>query len=253
MAVGGSRVGVASGPYGAAAYSARGVAVGNRTNYVGATALRTQGVYVRQNFAHYNTFNPTWYRSHPGAWFAAGWTASNFWRWTPWLTVSSFCGYPAVPVVYDYGTNLVYADNNVYYNGDPVASAADYADQATQIATVGQVAKPADNDEWTPLGVFGMVQGDEKDANNLFQLAINKAGVIRGNYYNALTDTSVPVYGSVDPKTQRAAWIIGDRKDTVYETGIGNLTEPTTTILVHFGKERTQQWTLVRLAPPKQN
>ena len=42
----------------------------------------------------------------------------------------------------------------------------------------------------------------------------------------------------------------GERKDTVYETGIGNLTEPETTMLVHFGKDRTQQWTLVRLEKP---
>ena len=61
----------------------------------------------------------------------------------------------------------------------------------------------------------------------------------------------MPVYGSVDRKTQRAAWTVGDRKDTVYETGIGNLTEAETSMLVHFGKDRTQQWTLVRLEKPQ--
>ena len=76
-------------------------------------------------------------------------------------------------------------------------------------------------------------------------------GILRGNYYDALSDTTVPVYGAVDRKTQRAAWTIGDRKDTVYETGIANLTEPETTMLVHFGKDRTQQWTLVRLEKPQ--
>jgi hypothetical protein len=95
------------------------------------------------------------------------------------------------------------------------------------------------------------VQGDEKDANNIFQIAINKAGVLRGNYYNALTDTTVPLSGSVNKNSQRAAWIVGDNQETVYETGVGNLIEPETEILVHFGKDRTQQWTLVRLEPPK--
>jgi hypothetical protein len=38
----------------------------------------------------------------------------------------------------------------------------------------------------------------------------------------------------------------------VYETGLGNLSQPETQVLVHFGKERTQQWTLVRLEPPKE-
>lgn len=95
-----------------------------------------------------------------------------------------------------------------------------------------------------------MVQGDEKDANNVFQLAINKDGIIRGNYYNGLTDTTVPVSGSVDKNALRAAWIIGDKKDVVYETGVGNLSQAETSMLVHQGKDRTQQWTLVRLEPP---
>jgi hypothetical protein len=107
-------------------------------------------------------------------------------------------------------------------------------------------------DEWIPLGVFAMVQGEEKDANDIFQLAINKDGIIRGNYYNALSDTTVPLYGAVDKTTQRAAWTIGEKKEPVYETGIGNLTEAETTMLVHFGKERTQQWMLVRLEQPEE-
>ncbi len=105
-------------------------------------------------------------------------------------------------------------------------------------------------DEWQPLGVFGLIQGDEKEATSIFQMAINKAGVIRGNYYNSLTDLTVPIYGSVDRQTQRAAWIIGERKEVVYETGVGNLAQPETPILIHFGKDRTQQWVLVRLEPP---
>jgi hypothetical protein len=36
----------------------------------------------------------------------------------------------------------------------------------------------------------------------------------------------------------------------VYETGIGNLTQPQTAVLVHFGTESTQQWTLVRMEQP---
>jgi hypothetical protein len=54
----------------------------------------------------------------------------------------------------------------------------------------------------------------------------------------------------VDKKTQRAAWIIGDKKDTVYETGVGNLSQPEAPMLVHFGKDRTQQWLLVHMKQP---
>ena len=95
-----------------------------------------------------------------------------------------------------------------------------------------------------------MVQGEGTDSNDLFQLAVNKAGTIRGNYYNALGDTTLPVYGSVDKKTQRAAWTVGDRKEPIYEAGFANLTKSETTMLVHFGKDRTQQWTLIRIEQP---
>ena len=154
-------------------------------------------------------------------------------------------------MVYDYGADLVHVDNRVYYNGAPLATAEDYAAQAMDLAAAGQAAMAADKDKWLSLGVFAALQGDEKEANNIFQFAINKDGVIRGNYYNGLTETSVPIYGEVDSKTQRAAWIVGDKKDTVYETGVGNLAQPETTMLVHFGKDRTQEWALVRLEAPK--
>ena len=68
--------------------------------------------------------------------------------------------------------------------------------------------------------------------------------------YNALSDTTQPVYGSADKNTQRAAWTVGDRTEPIYEAGFANLTKAETTMLVHFGKDRTQQWTLVRVEPP---
>jgi hypothetical protein len=272
-AAGGARVGTATGPggatvsgaargsaavnpYGGYAAGSRGVAVsggaGHYTGYRSATAMHTQGAYYRTGYAGYNSFNAGWYTAHPAAWRAAAWTATSYWRWAPYATMATFCGYPAEPVVYDYGSTVVYEDNRVYYNGEPVATAEEYAEQATDLAVAGQAAKPDEKEDWQSLGVFAMVQGDEKDANNIFQIAINKDGVIRGNYYNGLTDTTVPLAGSVDKKTQRAAWIVGDKKDTVYETGFGNLSQAETSMLVHFGKERTQQWMLVRLEAPKE-
>jgi hypothetical protein len=229
-----------------------GVAVGRSTRYVATRTISAHGVAVRGSFAHYHCFRGGWFTAHPYAWRAAAWTAASFWAGATWGSVSSYCGYPAEPVMYDYGTTLVYEDNRVYNNGVDVGTSEQYAEQAITIATEGQNAKVTEKEKWTSLGVFGMVQGEEKDANLVFQLAINKDGVIRGNFYNALTDHSTPVNGSVDKKTQRAAWMIGDKKNTVYEAGIANLTKKETTMLVHYGKDRTQQWTLVRLDPPKE-
>jgi hypothetical protein len=168
-----------------------------------------------------------------------------------WGALAPFVGVDATPVVYDYGSTSVINNNAVYVDGEPAGSAEDYATQAATIADTGRQAKPADSDEWEPLGVFGLIQPDDKIAQRVFQLAVNRNGVIRGNYYDSIADTNTPVYGSVDRKTQRAAWSIGEKKDIVFEAGLNNLTQTETTALVHYGKERTQQMMLVRLEQPK--
>src|SRR6516225_628635 len=56
-----------------------------------------------------------------------------------------------------------------------------------------------------------------------------------------LSDSTQPVYGSVDKDSQRIAWTIGDKKDPGFETGLPNLTKDDTTMLVHFSKDRTEQ------------
>jgi hypothetical protein len=272
-AAGGTRVGTATGPggrtvsgaargraatnpYGSYRSAARGVAVagaaGHFTAYRRATAVRTQGAAIRTGFAGYHYFGTGWYASHPGAWRAFGWGARRYWRWASYAAIAGFCSYPEEPVVYDYGSTVVYEGDTVYYNGESVATAEEYTKEASNIAAVGQEAMPPEKEEWQSLGVFALVQDEEKEANNIFQIAINKDGVLRGNYHNGLTDTTLPIYGSVDKKTQRAAWTVGDKKDTVYETGMGNLAEPETSVLVHKGKDRTRQWMLVRLDPPKE-
>ena len=49
-----------------------------------------------------------------------------------------------MPVVYDYGSTIVYQYNpESYYNGGPVATAEEYADRATAIAAPSEPAGPA--------------------------------------------------------------------------------------------------------------
>src|SRR5579884_1628763 len=256
---GGYRGGVAVGPYGGAARGSRGVvatgsggAVAARrgTYYVSGTALRTQATYVRTGFRYYNVFTPAWYGRYPGAWRATRWVATSAWVTATWAVVSSYCSYPAAPVYYDYGTTVVYQDNTVYINGEPAATAEQYAQQATEFSSAGRAAKPPEDEEWQPLGVFPLVRGEEQTSDKIFQLAVNKNGVIRGNYYDAFADNTLPVNGSVDKKSQRAAWSVGEKQDVIFEAGIANLTREETSILVHYGKDNTQQFTLVRVEQP---
>ena len=251
----GSRAGVASGPYGAAAVGGRGVAARGGGTYAGGTRftaasdLRGQGASVRNSFNSYNAFTPEWNRRYSGAWVAGGLVAGSAWSAANWGGCASYIGYPAdtSPIYYNYGDNVSYQDGNVYYGDQVYATQDEYAQQAIQIADSGRQAQPSQDEKWQSLGVFAMVKGDETTSNDIFQFALNKDGVVRGNYYNTASDSTQPVYGSLDKKGQRIAWTIGDKKDPVYETGLYNLTQDETTMLVHSGKDRTEQYKLFRV------
>jgi hypothetical protein len=238
------------------------VAVGGRavagrgaygTYYASRTGLATTGGVVRRGFGYYGAFTPGWYARYPGAWAVAGWTAARIWAAPGWGVVSGYCDYPAEPVYYDYGDTVVYSGDTVVLNGTTEVPAETYAQQAVDIAAVGKAARVEPKGaDFQPLGVFALVEDGDEKSTNVFQLAVSKDGVLRGNYYNAVTDITDPVFGSVDKKTQRAAWTVGDRKSPVYEAGIANLTRDESTVLVHYGKDITPvQMTLVRIQRPE--
>jgi hypothetical protein len=102
-----------------------------------------------------------------------------------------------------------------------------------------------------PLGVWALTQEDKGDAILFFQISVNKEGIISGGYQNVMTGESKPIAGRVDKQTQRAVWRIGENTSTVIETGLFNLTKDVTTVLMHFGKDQTQTWLMVRLPAPQ--
>jgi hypothetical protein len=198
--------------------------------------LSTQAGQVRNGFA----------QEHAG--LTARWLGPTF-RPVTWAALAGYCGYASEPAAYyDYGTTAVYEGDTVYVNGDSYATQEQFATQATTIADAGAAAGAAKDEEFMTLGVYGMVQGDETTATQIFQIKVNKKGVIRGEYYNATTDQTERISGSMDQKSQRAAWTIGEKKTPVYEAGIANLIKAETTMMVHYGKDRSQQWTLVQIS-----
>jgi hypothetical protein len=155
--------------------------------------------------------------------------------------------YPSEPVAYDYGDTVVYQDDNVYVGGQEMGTAAQYYDQATDLATTGAKADAPADGEWLPLGVFALTKYDQEKSDVTIQLAVNKQGVIRGNYTDSATDRTQLVQGKVDKKTQRIAFTVGDNTKDIVETGLYNLTKDEAPCLIHFGKDRTEQWLLVRI------
>jgi hypothetical protein len=226
------------------------VGVGHSTSYWSGGVMASRAGVIRTGFPYYSAFRPAWYTDHPGAWAVAGWTAARAWDYPAWSYLATYVGVPEAASDYDYGSTIVYQNNDVYVDGTDVQTAPIYAEQATMLADLGQQANPPPNAEWQPLGVFALVQGEETTSNNIFQLAVSPQGVLRGNYYDGLMNTTTPVYGSVQKSTQRVAWTIGKTKDRVFEAGLYNLTKDETPVLVHFGSDRTQQLLLVRMKQP---
>ena len=104
-----------------------------------------------------------------------------------------------------------------------------------------------------PLGVFAvMPDGDATGADpTLFlQLTVSKTGAIAGTLQNTVSGVTKNIEGMVDKETQRAAWTEVGQSRPIMETGIGNLTQDTTPVLVHYADGTTQQWLLVRMEQP---
>jgi hypothetical protein len=203
---------------------------------------------VRAGFRHHDLFDNRWSAAHPRAWWPAGWAGRRPWAWTAWPALSAWLGWRAVaqPVYFDYGGNVIYAGDQVYYGGQPVATAVQYYQQALGLAQ-SLPPPPSVADQWTPLGVFALTEGEPPAGDRVFQLAVSQQGAIGGNFSEMPSEATLPVQGAADQASGRAAWTVGDDRTVVYETGIYNLTQEQTPVLVHFGPTATQQWMLVRL------
>jgi hypothetical protein len=218
-------------------------------------ALVNRGDAIRSNFYSGGWYGGRgWYDQHFNRWWPGGWWGGYGWGMgagvltgLAWGELANWGGYAAVPVAYDYGSNVCYGDDGVSVGGGVVATAAEYGQQAATLASGGADAAIAADDQWRPLGVFALARQEETTPGTFLSLAIDKAGLLRGSYYDAVSDTTMNVVGKVDKQTQRAAWTVGDKKSPVYEAGLSNLTKQQTTILVHRDGGKVEQMLLVRV------
>jgi len=178
------------------------------------------------------------------------------------------------PVYMDYGGG----GGGSYEGGETIIvngasqPAAEYAQQAETIAdnysqtsqavatpttpTEGTSAVPpsaaeqkAFAEDWMPLGVYAITEDATSQPTKYVQLLVSKSGAVGGELHDLTADTSTPVTGAVDPKSQRVAWKVGS-SDTVMETGLYNLTQSETPLLIHDGTSKTRQVTMARIQDP---
>jgi hypothetical protein len=233
------------GPGGNMVTAGRGAAFVNGQFVGGRAWSAVNGAYTR-----WGVFTPGWYGRYPGAWWPGKWAvAATAWTAATWATTGSYCGCSGEGAYYDYGENVTYEDGTVYNGDQPLASAEQYYEQAGEIADSGQTAE---NEEWLPLGVFAVIaEPTQTQTDKVVQLALNKEGVIRGNLQDSLANKVMPVTGSVDKETQRVALRIEGNDTVVVETGLYNLTNDEVPVLVHFGPDRQELRTLIRLQQPE--
>jgi hypothetical protein len=203
---------------------------------------------VNGNFTRRNAFGPGYVNAYPNCWWPGKWAvATTAWATASYVVAGSYCGCSSEAVSYNYGDNVTYEDGTVSQDGQPVATAEEYYDQAGQIADSGQEAT---NEEWMPLGVFALIVEGQTQPDKLVQLALNKEGIIRGNYQDMLADSVIPVTGAVAKETQRVALKLTGNEELVVETGLYNLTNDEVSILVHFDANRQETRKLIRLDRP---
>jgi hypothetical protein len=214
-------------------------------------ALVNRGTMVRNNFYGGGWYGGRgWYGAHFNNWWPGGWWGGFGWGMVAglaWGDLAGWGGYGTAPVAYNYGSTVCYEDDGVYVQGERVGSAEEYAQQASDLAGQGAAATPAEDDQWRPLGVYALARAQETTPSTFMSLAIDKEGLLRGTYYDAVSDSTTNMAGKVDKKTQKAAWTIGDKKTPVYEAGLSNLTKQQTTILVHRDGGKVEQMLLVRV------
>jgi hypothetical protein len=215
----------------------------------GAEGAAIGSAAVHNSFNNHSLYGEEWYHANPGVWAPAQWSGGNAWTATNWGSVAGYVGAGAAPQWYDYGTNVQSENGTVTVNGQPAGTEEDFSQQASDLAQSGSDAPSQPADEWMPLGVFAMVRNEQQHPHMIFQFAINKDGILRGNFTEETTEHTQPISGAADPQTQRAAWTVGNNKNVVMEAGLSNLAEGEAPALIHKNG-KTDHWLLVRLEQP---
>ena len=190
-------------------------------------------------------FSAGWYADHPNAWqythpHADAWAAASLAATTAWI------GAAAYDDGGDYSTTVV-NEAPTYDDASTTESVDQQSPVAANVATGGQAA---DGGDWLSLGVYALEPpaGGEKE---LMQLAVSKAGEIKGVYYNADDNLSENITGTVDRATQQATWNVVSTPELQFSASLKTLTSSTGEVNVTAPNGVNQTWFTARLQEPQ--
>jgi hypothetical protein len=147
-------------------------------------------------------FTPEWYAKYPQAWRPTK-SPTDWWQAADVATVTAWLGQP------------VNATGNAAADSSAVTTAGAVGDDGLQSVLVlpaghdNQVAPAASDSDWLPLGVFAVAPQGNSRPHTYQQLAVDRKGSIKGNFYDAISGTSQPIEGTVDRTTLMASWTVG--------------------------------------------
>lgn len=193
-------------------------------------------------------FSAGWYADHPNAWRYAhpnadAWAAASFAATTAWIGATA----------YDDGGEYTTTGDNADPDdeGDYTADSVN-AEQPAVAANVAGDGQAADGSDWLSLGVYALEPpaGGEKE---LMQLAVSKAGEIKGVYYNADDNLTENITGTVDKTTQVAKWNVVSTPGLQFSASLKTLTSSTGEVNVDAPNGVQQTWFTARLQEPQPN
>lgn len=160
-------------------------------------------------------FSQDWYREHPKAWKHDN-DRANIWINATLPSVYSWLGWGNAPP--QQGVTIV----------NP---------RSVEARHYGQ---------WYPLGVFSLMSGPGDMGTRIVQLAVDRHGHIKGNYYDIITDANYSVSGDIRRQSQRVYWWLNKNDYIRFKVSLARLMQPYGYITVELpGGE--QDWQFVRL------
>ncbi|MHB8971388.1 MAG: hypothetical protein ACYC3X_23390 [Pirellulaceae bacterium] len=214
---------------------------------------------VNRWFVEHAVYTSAWCDTHAWAWCPAAYEVADWtrmvWSVATWDEAARWLAWDSPSVRADDGFNFYRRSSAVDNGSQPAAKAAaplDYK-QANTLANSNREAQDSQDDQWLVLGVFALVPPGQQDPELVFQLAINQQGVIRGNSYEQVSDSNLPVRGAVRRRSQRAAWTVGNNSQVVIEAELGSLTRDRAPALVHLSADKTVQYLMIREQPQRED
>jgi hypothetical protein len=173
-------------------------------------------------------FSAKWYKDHPKAWHYHHHDHDDAWKVITAASVVGFLGWEA------------------YHSHGPVVVYQPLPYDTLFVSRPGVIIDPAVG-QWMPLGQFSLMLGPGDSSTRMLDLAIDRAGHIRGSYYDMVSGVSHNVAGIVDGRTQYAQWSLESNRGLTFYTPLGELMQPQGLVYVQLPSGERQQWQLVRM------